>query len=128
MKNYDGKANNLYANLIYDMSFGKVHKLSVGTSFNADVYDEILSSGLLPASYGRNEYTSGAFTQYSIVYKNITAMSGIRIDHNSLIGTFVSPRFHFRYALKEYAHLRLSAGKGFRAPDVSCRKQFLLSK
>ncbi|MGC3977476.1 MAG: hypothetical protein QM751_04135 [Paludibacteraceae bacterium] len=100
LKNYDGKENNLYANLIYDMSFGKVHKLSVGTSFNADVYDEILSSGLLPASYGRNEYTSGAFAEYSIVYKNITAMSGIRIDHNSLIGNVCISSFSFQVRLK----------------------------
>lgn len=127
LKSYDGKQNNFYANIIYDMNFGKMHKLSVGTSFNADIYKEILNANALPAEYNHNEYTPGVFAEYSLIYKHLTAMAGLRVDHNSQFGTFVSPRFHVRYGIMDFAHLRLSLGRGFRAPNVPAENNFYLA-
>ncbi|VBB43406.1 conserved exported hypothetical protein [uncultured Paludibacter sp.] len=126
LKNYNGKQNNFYANLIYDMNYGKMHKLSVGTSFNADIYKEEIQTGVLE-NYNRNEYTPGAFAEYSLLYKNLTALAGLRIDHNSQFGTFVTPRLHLRYGIKDNTYLRLSVGRGFRTPNILAENNFYLA-
>ena len=126
LKNYYGKQNNLYANIIYDMSFGTRHKLSVGTSFNADIYKENLQTNT-SENYNHNEFTPGAFAEYTLIYNSLTAMAGLRIDHNSQFGTYVTPRFHLRYGIKDFAHIRLSLGRGFRAPNVLAENNFYLA-
>lgn len=126
LKTYNGIQNSLYANVIYDMNFGSVHKLSVGTSFNADVYKENLITNT-GSEYNHNEYTPGIFGEYSLIYHNLTAMAGLRYDYNSQFGSFLSPRFHLRYGIKEFAHIRLSLGRGFRAPNVLAENNFYLA-
>lgn len=126
LKKYDAKQNNFYANLIYDMQFADKHKLSVGTSFNADVYKENLTLDAL-SSYNRDEYTPGVFAEYTYTHKSLTAMGGLRLDHNSLYGTYVLPRFHLRYSIKDYTHLRLSLGRGFRGTNVLAENNFYLA-
>lgn len=126
VKNYDGRQNNLYANVIYDTELGEHHKLSVGTSFNMDVYNEklILES---ETPYKRTEYVPGAFAEYTVNYGDLIAMAGIRTDYNSAFGLFVSPRFHIRYNIADIMHLRAAAGKGYRTPNVLAENNYLLA-
>ncbi len=126
MKQYNGHQNNLYANLIYDTDLAEFHKLSTGVSFNLDHYDELLN--LRPEmTPKRTEYVPGAFAEYTVHYKNIVAMAGIRADYNSVFGLFVSPRFHIRYNIADIMHLRAAAGKGYRTPNVLAENNFLLA-
>lgn len=125
-KTYDGHQSNLYANLIYDTELNQHNKLSLGTSFNMDVYDELLSVNT-PTPYKRTEYVPGAFAEYTLNYGDLTAMAGIRADYNSIYGLFVSPRFHARYNIADILHLRVAAGKGYRTPNVLAENNFLLA-
>lgn len=125
-RKYDGHQNNLYLNVIYDRELGEHHKISTGASFNMDVYDEMLAVDQ-PQDFKRTEYVPGAFAEYTMTYKDLTAMAGLRADYNSLYGTFITPRFHVRYNIKDHAHLRLSAGKGYRAPNVLAENNFFLA-
>lgn len=125
-KRYDGYQNNLYANLIYDTEISKSHKLSLGTSFNMDMYDELLKV-TDETPYKRTEYVPGVFAEYTVNYKDLTAMAGVRADYNSVFGTFISPRFHVRYNIADILHLRAAVGKGYRTPNVLAENNFLLA-
>ncbi len=126
LKKYDGRQNNLYLNVIYDRELGEHHRLSTGTSFNMDNYDELLTLNN-PQNFSRTEYVPGVFAEYTLTYKDLTAMAGVRADYNSMYGMFISPRFHLRYNILNRAHLRVSAGKGYRAPNVLAENNFLLA-
>ena len=52
---------------------------------------------------------------------NITA--GFRLDSHSEYDSQLSPKFSARYELREWIHVRASAGRGFKAPDF--RQLFL---
>lgn len=125
IKNYNGQQKNIYLNLIYDTELGKYQKISTGTSFNLDMYNEIASI-VIPNS-NRTENVPGVFAEYTLTYKDLTALAGIRADYHSNFGMFISPRFHVRYNLMNRAHLRVSAGKGYRSPQVMAENNFLLA-
>jgi len=54
-------------------------------------------------------------------------MTGLRVDYNSQYGLFITPRVHVRYALKDFAHLRFSLGRGFRTPNVLAENNYYLA-
>lgn len=54
-------------------------------------------------------------------------MAGIRADHSSVYGTFVTPRFHIKYAPSSLASFRLSAGKGYRTVHALAENNYLLA-
>ncbi|MFV0339046.1 MAG: TonB-dependent receptor plug domain-containing protein, partial [Parachlamydiaceae bacterium] len=125
-KTYNGSQDNIYSNIIYDTELNEHNKLSVGASFNMDVYDELLTTEeSVPLK--RTEYVPGAFAEYSLNYGNLSAMAGIRGDYNSVYGWFVSPRFHVRYNIADVLHLRAAVGKGYKAPNVLAENNFLLA-
>lgn len=126
-KHYQGRQDNLYANLIYQTSFSEMHKLSTGLSFNYDKYDEKLTIGTLTA-FPRQETTPGAFAEYTFnLNDNFIALAGLRADYNSLYGAFVTPRLHLKYNASEHLNFRASAGKGYRSPNVLAENNFLLA-
>lgn len=127
LKQYDGHQSNLYANLIYDASIGAHHKVSTGASLNMDVINEKLNLTPLTRDFNRTEYIPGVFAEYTFTKDALTAMAGLRVDNNSAYGTFVTPRFHIRYNILDYVHLRASAGKGYRSPNVLAENNFLLA-
>jgi outer membrane receptor for ferrienterochelin and colicin len=127
LKKYEGNQGNLYANLIYQTSFGDAHKLSTGASFNFDDYNETLfltQSTVFP----RREYVPGIFAEYTLnLNDKFIALAGIRGDYNSQYGSFVTPRLHLKYNLNEHLHFRGSIGKGFRSPNVLAENNYLLA-
>ena len=127
LKQYDGHQSNLYANLIYDASIGTQHKISTGASFNMDVINENLNLNSLPGEFNRTEYIPGIFGEYTFTKDALTAMAGLRVDNNSVYGTFITPRFHVRYNILDHVHLRASAGKGYRSPNVLAENNYLLA-
>ena len=54
-------------------------------------------------------------------------MGGIRGDHSSEHGFFITPRAHIKYNPNEYLHMRLSAGKGYRTNHVLAENNYLLA-
>lgn len=126
-KMYMGDQNNLYTNLIFQTSFGDAHKLSTGLSANYDKYDEHLMA-VTNFDNIYDELVGGAFAEYTFnLNDKFIALAGIRFDDNSRFGSFVTPRLHVKYNVSEQLHLRASAGKGYRSPNILAENNYLLA-
>ena len=130
---------NAYAQLLYEVDLTPEHNLSVGASVNHDYLDEDYRSGtyISVSTYisvpymlkeKSNETTPGVYAQYT--WKpadSFTAMAGIRYDHSSVYGGFVTPRLHLKYHPFEWFTARLAAGKGYRSPHPIAENFTLLA-
>lgn len=116
LNKYDGTEKNLYINLLYADHFGNPdHKITSGFSYILDNISETLND----STFSKDESVPGVFTQYTYSYMEIfTGIAGIRSDHNSKYGLFITPRMHFRYNLNEFNTFKGSAGKGYRIANV----------
>ena len=113
---YNAGQRNFYSNLIYQSIIGNSdHKFRTGLSFNADDYNELYKG----QSYARKEYVPGAFFEYTYkMSSKLSAVAGLRADHNSLYGWFATPRLNVRYEPFEGTVMRLSAGRGQRTANI----------
>jgi outer membrane receptor for ferrienterochelin and colicin/copper chaperone CopZ len=113
---YKAKQNNFYSNLIYQSIIGTTaHKFRTGISFVYDNYKEDLNS----SHYNRKEIVPGAFFEYTYdPSEKFSAVAGLRIDHNNLFGSFVTPRLHLRYEPIKGTTIRMSGGRGERTANI----------
>jgi outer membrane cobalamin receptor len=126
-KQYFGKQENFYANLIFQTNLGEKSKLSTGASFNYDNYNETLTV-LQPTIFPRKEFVPGAFAEYTLnLNDKFIALAGVRADYNTEYGAFLTPRLHLKYNANDHLHFRASAGKGYRSPNVLAENNFLLA-
>ena len=135
IKQYYVNQKNVYAQLLFETNFTKQHNLSTGLSLNYDYYSEKLSTSSAPnsplstslSSFPR-ETVPGAYVQYTYnLNDKVVAMAGVRADHSSHYGTFVTPRFHLKLTPNEVVNLRLSAGKGYRTVHALAENNNLLA-
>ena len=121
LNTYDILHNSVYANAMYNSIISDSrHKVKTGLSYTYDHYDEMINS----IDYGRNEYSVGAFFEYS--YDNLNALNltaGLRVDTHNLLGTFITPRVHARYTPWEKAAFRASFGRGKRSANIFTENQ-----
>ena len=116
-KHYSVNQKNVYAQLLFETNFNEQHNLSTGLSLN---YDYLTRDD--------KETTPGIYAQYTYnLNDKIVAMAGIRADHSSRYGTFVTPRFHLKLTPNEIVSLRLSAGKGYRTVHALAENNNLLA-
>ncbi len=116
-KYYDLNEKNLYGSLMFETNFSASHNLSAGLSLNHDYLGQ-----------DGKETTPGAYAQYTYTLgTTLTAMAGVRLDHSSMYGTFVTPRFHLKYSPTDIVSLRLSAGKGYRTVFALAEYNYLLA-
>ena len=131
-KLYNVDQSNFYASLMFETEFTPQHSLSTGLSFNHDGYDQAYrltneASGPLQNTYTK-ENVAGAYAQYTLnLNEQWLMMAGIRADHSSEHGFFVTPRAHIKYSPNEYINFRVSAGKGYRSHHVLAENNYLLS-
>ena len=117
LKHYSVNQKNAYAQLLFENNFTEQHNLSVGLSLN---YDYLTKDD--------KETTPGAYAQYTYnLNDKVVAMAGVRADHSSRYGTFVTPRFHLKLTPNEIVSLRLSAGKGYRTVHALAENNNLLA-
>lgn len=116
MTTYNAKQNNFYSNFIYQSIIGTTaHKFRTGASFVYDDYKENYSN----ASYYRKEIVPGAFFEYTFTPSDkFAAVAGLRIDHNNLFGTFVTPRLNLRFEPVKGTVIRVSGGRGERTANI----------
>lgn len=120
LRNYDGKQNTYYSNLIYEDIIGTTNnKYKVGASFLYDHYNE----DYLTQNYARTETVPGVFAEYTLTGVKYTLVAGARVDFHNLAGTQFTPRLNFKYDLTPKTILRLSAGRGFRTANVFAENQ-----
>ena len=116
-KCYSLNQKNAYAQLLFENNFTQQHNLSVGLSLNHDYLTK-----------DDKETTPGAYAQYTYnLNDKVVAMAGVRADHSSRYGTFVTPRFHLKLTPNEVVNLRLSAGKGYRTVHALAENNYLLA-
>ena len=131
-RTYDVRQKNGYASLLFETDFTEAHKLSAGLSLNHDYYNQHYrlthNTELAPQRLDEHETTPGAYAQYTFTpNEQWVVMGGLRVDHSSMYGTFVTPRFHIKYAPNHVLSLRLSAGKGYRTVHALGEFNYLLA-
>ncbi len=130
---YDVNQKNAYAQLMFETDLGEAHQLSVGASVNHDRFRENTNESFPSADATAllappNETTAGIYAQYTYrLVERLTLMPGIRWDHSSLYGGFVTPRLHLKYTPLKILSIRASAGKGYRTPHALAENVPLLA-
>lgn len=150
MKHLYINEKNVYASLVFETNIGHVHNFSAGLSFlgqrsdgrlqSSDYPSGIASaptgsslkgnhtSSLNPLNSDLNESTPGVYAQYTLnLNHRLTVMAGLRADHSSLYGTFLTPRVHIKWMPHDIVSLRLSAGKGYRTVFALAENSYLLA-
>ena len=116
-KQYYVNQKNAYAQLLFETNLSKQHNLSAGLSLNHDYLTR-----------DEKETTPGIYAQYTYnLNDKVVAMAGLRADHSSLYGTFLTPRFHLKFAPNEIVNIRLSVGKGYRTVWALAENNYLLA-
>lgn len=122
---YNATQFSYYANVLFASFIGSDHhKYTTGFSYSYDRYNEMLND----STFGRTESIPGMFLEY--VYsseKHLSVIAGIRADHHNEYGFFFTPRLHLRYKTDNEMTLRLSAGKGYRSPNVLAENSTILA-
>lgn len=130
-KLYSADEANIYGQLLFethvDSPNNGEHKIAAGLSVNYDNIEQQLQNANLIAANER-ETTAGAYAQYTYNYNGkLTLMAGVRADHSSQFGTFVTPRFHVKFVPGQIVTMRLSAGKGYRTTHALAENNNLLA-
>lgn len=124
-RNYSGKQQSFYANLLFQSSFLNEHTIRIGLSFQNENFSEDLSS----MKFERVESVPGAFLEFT--YKpseDLSVVSGIRGDYHNSYGFFLTPRIHIRYSATDDLIFRAALGKGYRTANIITENSsFLLS-
>ena len=122
---YDIEHESVYSNLIFNSIIGDTrNKFKTGINFTHDTFEELVNVN----NYNRKETSFGAFFEYA--YDNLEDFSftaGLRVDNHNLLGTFVTPRLHLRYAPWEDSVFRASFGRGKRSANIFAENQQLFA-
>lgn len=131
-KTYYVNEKNVYASLMFEHNFNKQHNLSAGLSLNHDYLGQLyrLTNDATAARTHANdkETVPGIYAQYTYnLNDRLIVMAGIRGDHSSRYGNFVTPRFHVKWQANDIIGFRLSAGKGYRSVHALAENNYLLA-
>ena len=125
LNTYDIEHESLYSNFLFNSIISDTrNKFKTGVSYTYDRYNELVNETI----YQRKENSLGAFFEYA--FDNLDDFSltaGLRIDTHNLLGTFITPRLHLRYAPWEKGVLRASAGRGKRSANIFAENQKLFA-
>ena len=125
LKTYDILHESIYSNLLFNSIIGDTRsKFTTGVNFTYDTYNEFVNSN----NFSRNENSFGGFFEYAFDnLDNFSFTTGLRVDTHNLLGTFVTPRVHIRYAPWEKAVFRGSVGQGRKSANVFAENQQLFA-
>lgn len=123
LNQYNINHKSVYSNAIFSSILGStLHKYKTGLSYTYDAYEEFVNAN----DFGRTENSFGGFFEYSYDnLDNFSLVAGLRLDHHNLLGTFVTPRLHVRYAPWDKGVLRASVGRGKRSANIFAENQRL---
>ncbi len=133
LKDYNATQLSYYVNVLFDSYIvNDHHKYSVGASYSYDRYDEYQNFLMTTQEAGpkrRVEQVPGAFAEYVFSDDHHwTVIGGFRADYNTYYERmFYTPRLHVRFRTHDELALRLSAGKGYRSPNVLAENSTMLA-
>ena len=113
---FDGRQFTLFTECSFLQKIPR-HKIVYGINHVADYFTVLNRGSSLINSYHFN--TLGTFVQdeYSL-FSNLNIEGGLRTDFHNVYGIFVLPRIALVYKFTPTFTLRLSAGKGYKAPNI----------
>lgn len=117
LRSLESNQQSIYANLIYQTIIGDTRTtLKTGGNLQYDNIEENLND----APFERNYTVPGVFAEIDYDnLKQIKIVAGLRADYlNTSSSVQVSPRLHFKWTTDGENALRLSAGRGFRVPNL----------
>ena len=118
---YDIYHESIYNNLLFNSIIGNtMNKFKVGVNFSYDRYVERVDN----INYNRIDKSIGTFFEYT--YNNnsdISFSGGLRFDNHNQMGSFITPRIHFRYSPLENFVLRISSGSGRKIANIFAENQ-----
>ncbi len=125
LNDYNARENNYYGNLMFQTYIHNTdHQITTGVSYVLDHYDEYLND----SAFKKEESVPGVFAEYTYsIFEKFTLLAGFRVDFNNLYGTLYTPRLHTKYAPNENTIIRVSAGKGYRSPNVISENTYILA-
>ena len=126
LTDYNANQLSYYANLLFDSYIvNDHHTYSVGASYTYDKYDEHLNDSTLQ----RVEQVPGAFAEYVFNDNHHwSVIAGFRADYNTYYQKMLyTPRLHVRFKTHDDFALRLSAGKGYRSPNILAENSTMLA-
>ncbi|MEA1876247.1 MAG: TonB-dependent receptor [Bacteroidota bacterium] len=125
VKDYSGEQLNYYMNLMFQTDFFNANNtITTGYSLNYDDYVEYLDQ----TNFLRTELVQGVFAEYAYKHDDdFILQTGLRLDYHNLYGILFTPRIHARYSFDEHTIFRVSAGKGYRSPNVLAENNHFLA-
>jgi len=126
LTDYDATQLSYYINALFDSYIvNDHHSYSIGASYSFDKYDESLND----STFQRIEHVPGAFAEYVFNDEHHwSIITGFRADYNSYYQRMLyTPRLHVRFRTENELVLRLSAGKGYRSPNVLAENSTMLA-
>ena len=126
LTDYNANQISYYANMLFDSYIvNDHHTYSVGASYTYDKYDEHLNDSILQ----RVEQVPGAFAEYVFNDNHHwSVIAGFRTDYNNYYKKLLyTPRLHVRFKTHDDFALRLSAGKGYRSPNILAENSTMLA-
>ncbi|MBP6373906.1 MAG: TonB-dependent receptor plug domain-containing protein [Flavobacterium sp.] len=125
LRTYDINHKSYYSNLVFSSIIrNTMHKFTTGLTGTYDDYQEYFEG----TPYLKSMFDAGAYFEYTYDNAdNFSVILGGRVDQHSMMGTFVTPRFHLRYNPWKFGVLRLSAGEGRRMAAVFAENQNLMA-
>ena len=126
LTDYNANQLSYYANLLFDSYIvNDHHTYSVGASYTYDKYDEHLNDSV----FQRVEQVPGAFAEYVFNDNHHwSVIAGFRADYNTYYQKLLyTPRLHVRFKTHDDFALRLSAGKGYRSPNILAENSTMLA-
>ena len=123
LRKYDIRHKSGFGNLLFNSIFGNtLHRFKTGIQFAYDAYDELIET----QTVNRIDSSVGAFFEYSYdSLERLNMVLGLRFDYHNNIGSFLTPRAHFRYEVSETSSLRFSVGSGRRVAAAFAENQKL---
>ncbi|MBT9393876.1 TonB-dependent receptor [Hymenobacter sp. NST-14] len=130
LRTYDGTQRTGLATLLFQSIIGTTaHTYRTGLSFLHDDYREVYRTGFLypgetpqqrfdRENRRRREQVPGVFAEYTYQNaRNLTLVTGLRLDRHNLYGWLLTPRLNVKYDATRNTVLRLAAGRGLRTAN-----------
>ena len=135
-RDFDGKQNSAFANLIYQNELNELHKLELGLTAQYDGLDQKLFEKTAPANASgsmlydgsRREFAASAFGEYTFTLDDkVTFVGGANLQYNNMHGWLFAPRANLKYSATDDIVIRALAGRGYRTANIITDNLGLLS-
>ena len=125
LNNYDGRQGSFFANAMFETAIvNTAHTIFTGASVMYDKFQENINGEQI----NRTDIVPGLAAEYTYKYLDkITLVAGMRADFPNRFKAQFNPRLHFRYEPKIGTQIRLSAGRGFRIPNVYAENIYMFA-